>query len=102
MLYKLSLFYILWWIKAITSFRVDFSPLSPVSLQPGVLPLCGNCREAIIVGEGRSLACRLFGRTEVVWGSVEYKACSVVRRNESMCGLEGRYYYRKKPFTVVE
>lgn len=82
-------------LKEVRTFTVDFSPLSPVTLQPTMLPLCGNCNEAIIGGEGRSLACRLFGRTEVVWGTVEYKACTAVRRNESMCGAEGRYYFRR-------
>lgn len=82
-------------MKEVRTFTVDFSPLSPVTLQPAMLPLCGNCNEAMIVGEGRSLVCRLFGRTEVVWGTVEYKACTAVRRNESMCGAEGRYYFRR-------
>jgi len=85
-------------MKQVVSFAVDFSPLTPMTLQPAMLPLCGNCKEAMIVGEGRSLACRLFGKTDVIWGTVDYKACTVARRNESMCGTEGRYYYRREPF----
>ena len=84
------------------AFSVDFSPLT-VSLQPGSLFLCANCQEALVMEQNgkKKLVCRLFGTTDVVWGTVEYKPCAGVRRTESMCGPEGRYFFRRLPMEIT-
>lgn len=84
------LFLFLGWLfpLCLWAFTVDFSPLKPQNQ----VPLCGNCCEAI-VADKNTLSCRLFGSTEVIWGTIQYKACVAVRRNESMCGPNGRYFF---------
>lgn len=79
------------------SFMVEFTPLSPVTQQPGSLPLCANCLEAVVTTSA-ALTCRLFGKTDAVWGGVEYAMCTTTRRNESLCGADARYYVRATPF----
>ena len=79
----------------VNSFSVDFTPFSSPKLHPNSLPLCANCKEAVVIGDLSSsnvFACRLFGSTDVIWGSVQYKPCLSVRRNESECGSVGKYY----------
>lgn len=66
--------------------------LVPFDHSAGVRPvaLCGNCREAIVVGD--ALKCRLFGMQDVITGDVFYTACGSARQDPERCGQEGRFY----------
>jgi hypothetical protein len=75
------------------SFHIPFDPMSPRELHPSVLPLCANCNEAIHNNK-HSLCCRLFGKTDPVWGVVHYQSCTVARNNTHHCGPSARYYIR--------
>ena len=78
----------LFWI----AFVVPFTPFSPNDP-----PLCKNCNNVI----PDTLSCKLFGNTNVVTGEKMYSLCTETRKNESMCGTNGKFYVRYVPFKVV-
>jgi len=66
--------------------------LVPFDHSAGVRPmaLCGNCREALVVGD--ALRCRLFGKQDVITGDVFYAVCGAAREDVKKCGPDGRFY----------
>lgn len=57
-------------------------------------PLCQNCHNCIT----NELKCKLFGNINIISGDINYYSCSVVRKNSTMCGINGNFYTRYKPF----
>lgn len=61
------------------------------TLHPPSIPICANCRHCRIDEHGA--VCQMFGNLHPVSGRIHYTSCTIARRNESMCGLEGRFFY---------
>jgi hypothetical protein len=76
------------------AYHIRFTPTSQQELHPSSLRLCANCDEAIV--HHKTLTCRLFGRTDPVWGVVHYQNCHTTRNNTDECGPMGRYYLRTR------
>lgn len=79
-------------LPSFLSSMMAYGFLIPFDHSAGVRPvaLCGNCREAIVVGN--VLKCRLFGNQDVITGDVFYAVCGVAREDVEKCGPDGRFY----------
>ena len=75
--------------KIITGFLIPFNPYN----EPCYPPICKNCIN--VDGEH----CKLFGNIDLISGKRFYLSCEIVRQNETMCGIEGKFYTRYIPFT---
>jgi hypothetical protein len=76
------------------AFLVSFSPLAVIEY-----PICGRCNNVILDELG--FRCKLYGELDIVNGKITNKACTVVRKNETMCGVEGKFYTRYIPFNSI-
>lgn len=78
------------------AFLVSFSPYAIVDY-----PICMNCEHVILDEFG--VRCKLFGTTNLITGELNYKSCDVLRKNESDCGVSGKFFSRQIPFgdTVI-
>lgn len=76
--------------KWTTLFLVPFGPYTDKNI-----PICRNCKNVNI----QDNTCKLFGKMNVVSGELVYLSCSIARENTTICGEEGKYYYRYIPFT---
>ena len=105
--------YMVYMINVINVVCSFFIPWNNVDPSMNRIPLCRNCRYArpfpSIHNSSRLFSlenenstattyCSLFGEMNLLDGEVIYYPYSQVRGNESLCGIEGRYYHHYLSF----
>lgn len=61
------------------------------------IPLCKQCH-FLRYNTWNETVCSLYGRLNVLDGSIHYDHCQTVRGNEKKCGEDGRLFVRAIPF----
>lgn len=74
------------------AFLVSFSPFSVIDY-----PICMNCEHVVLDEFG--VRCKLFGSTNIITGETNYKSADILRKNESQCGIDGKFFSRHIPFS---
>lgn len=70
------------------AFLVPFNPGN----EPYYPKICQNCDNV----EGKH--CKLFGNVDLISGKRYFLSCEITRQNETMCGVEGKFFSRYVPF----
>lgn len=66
----------------------------PTSIPIHEIPLCKNCEYCALDTE----TCSLFGKIDIITGNIYYQNCKITRNNESQCGIQGSFFFRRLPF----
>jgi len=62
--------------------------------------ICKNCENFIVIDN--SACCKLYGDVDIISGKIYYNHCSIARKDQNKCDIEGKHYKRYKPFRYLE
>jgi hypothetical protein len=70
---------------------IHFSPYNNITN----VPICKKCEYF------SDHKCKLFGNYNIITGEQYYFDCTVVRYDETKCGIDGKFFFQKIPFQKI-